>query len=117
METHTITTQQVDLEHDMDKSLMKKYLAVWCFLDQGMEGIPDLSNACIVNGKDEKAALKNFPEEIKKSMKGYGGAIIIGEIANNNIYPRTAYPSCNDWTKDSCLEYRRAVYDLYNKVK
>ena len=116
METHTITTQQVDLEHDMDKSLMKKYLAVWCFLDMGMEGIPDLSNACIVNGKDEKSALKNFPKEIKKSMKGYGCATIIGEIVNDHICPRTAYPSCNDWTKDNCLEYRRAVYDLYNKV-
>lgn len=34
---------------------MKKYLAVWCFLDMGMEGIPDLSNACIVNGSTLKA--------------------------------------------------------------
>ena len=96
---------------------LKKYLICWCFLDMGMEGIPDLSNACIVNGKDEKAALKNFPKEIKKSMQGYGCATIIGEIVNNNIYPRTAYPSCNDWTKDNCLEYRRVVYDLYDKVK
>ena len=96
---------------------MKKYLICWCFLDQGMEGIPDLSDACIIEAKDEKTALKKFPKEIKKLMKGYGGAIIIGEIVNNNIYPRTAYPSCNDWTKDSCLEYRRAVYDLYDRTK
>ena len=27
------------------------------------------------------------------------------------------YPSCNDWTKDNCLEYRRVVYNLYDKVK
>lgn len=96
---------------------MKNYLAVWCILDQGMEGIPGLFDACIVNGKDEKAALKKFPKEIKKIMKGYGCATIIGEIVNDNIYPRTAYPSCNDWTKDNCLEYRRVVYDLYDKVK
>ena len=96
---------------------MKKYLAAWCFLDMGMEGIPYLSDACIVEAKDEKTALKKFPKEIKKLMKGYGGAIIIGEIVNDNICPRTAYPSCNDWTKDNCLEYRRTVYDLYDKVK
>lgn len=96
---------------------MKKYLAVWCFLDMGMEGIPDLSNACIVNGKEEKSALKNFPKEIKKAFKGYGCATIIGEIVNDRICPRTAYPSCNDWTRDNCLEYRRVVYDLYDKVK
>lgn len=96
---------------------MKQYLICWCFLEQGMEGIPDLSNACIVEAKDEKAALKKFPKEIKKLMKGYGCATIIGEIVNDNICPRTAYPSCNDWTKDNCLEYRRVVYDLYDKVK
>ena len=102
---------------------MKKYLAVWCFLDMGMEGIPSLFNACILSGKDEKAALKNFPKEIKKKMKnllkmkGYGCATIIGEIVNDRICPRTAYPSCNDWTRDNCLEYRRVVYDLYDKVK
>ena len=96
---------------------LKKYLICWCFLFFFLEEIPDLSNACIVNGKDEKAALKKFPKEIKKSMHGYGCATIIGEIVNDNIYPRTAYPSCNDWTKDNCLEYRRVVYDLYDKVK
>ena len=26
---------------------MKKYLICWCFLDQGMEGIPALSNALL----------------------------------------------------------------------
>lgn len=87
------------------------------FFDMGMEGIPDLSNACIVSGKDEKDALKKFPKEIKKLMRGYGCATIIGEIVDDKISPRTAYPSCNAWTKDNCLEYRRAVYNLYDKVK
>ena len=67
--------------------------------------------------QDEKSALKNFPKEIKKEMQGYGCATIIGEIIDDHICPRTAYPSCNDWTKDNCLEYRRVVYDLYDKVK
>ena len=96
---------------------MKKYLICWCFLDMGMEGIPDLSNVCIVEAKDEKSALKNFPKKIKKSMKGCGCATIIGEIVENKVCPLTAYPECNDWTRDNCLEYRRVVYDLYDKVK
>ena len=68
---------------------MKKYLICWCFLDQGMEGIPDLSDACIIEAKDEKTALKKFPKEIKKLMKGYGGAIIIGESLKRIILDKS----------------------------
>ena len=95
---------------------MTKYLMCWCFLDQGMEGIPSLTDICIIEAKNEKDAIKKYPKEIKKQWQGYGNATIIGEIVENKICPRTAYPNCNDWTKDNCLEYRHIVYDLYNKI-
>ena len=95
---------------------MKKYLVVWCFLDMGMEGIPSLTDSVIIEAKDQKTAIKKFPNGIKKQWKGYGHPTVIGEIVDNKVCPRTAYPSCNNWTKDNCLEYRNCVYRIFDEM-
>ena len=95
---------------------MKNYLVVWCFLDMGMEGIPSLTDSIIVEAKNEKEAIKKFPKNIRKQWKGYGCPTVIGEIIDNKVCPRTAYPRCNDWTRDNCLEYRNCVYKIFDTM-
>ena len=50
---------------------MKEYFVALYFLDQGMEGIPNLTPAFIIEAKNEQEAIKKYPKEIKKNMKEF----------------------------------------------
>ena len=50
---------------------MKKYLICWYFLDQGMEGIPSLTDSFIVEAKDAKDAIHKFPSKLRHEYKGW----------------------------------------------
>ena len=48
---------------------MKEYFVACYFLDQGMEGIPNLTPAFIIEAKNEQEAIKKYPKEIKKEYE------------------------------------------------
>lgn len=79
---------------------MKKYLICWYFLDQGMEGIPSLTDSFIVEAKDAKDAIHKFPSKLKHEYKGWGHVCVLGEIVNNNVLVEKehyAYRNLVEW--------------------
>lgn len=85
---------------------MKKYLAVWCFLDQSMEGIPNLTPVFIIEAKNEQEAIKKYPKEIKKNMKGYGRVCVLGRIKDDVLLLEREY-----------FDIRLMIEDLYKTAK
>lgn len=70
---------------------MNEYFAAWYFLDQGMEGTPSLSPAFIIEAKNEKEAIKKYPKEIKKYMKGYGSVCVLDRIKDDELLLEREY--------------------------
>ena len=89
-----------------EKVKMKEYFVAWYFLDQGMEGIPNLTPAFIIEAKDEQEAIKKYPKEIKKNMKGYGRICVLGKIKDNELLLEREY-----------FNIRLLIEDLYKTAK
>lgn len=83
-----------------------KYFVALYFLDQGMEGIPNLTSAFIINAKNEQEAVKKYPKEIKKSMKGYGHVSVLGRIKDDVLVLEREY-----------FNIRLIIEDLYKTAK
>lgn len=85
---------------------MNEYFVAWYFLDQGMEGIPNLTSAFIIEAKNEQDAIKKYPKEIKKNMKGYGCICVLGRIEDDKLLLEREY-----------FDIRLMIEDLYKTAK
>ena len=85
---------------------MNEYFVAWYFLDQGIEGIPNLTPAFIIEAKNEQEAIKKYPKEIKKNMMGYGRACVLGKIKNDELLLEQEY-----------FNIRLLIEDLYKTAK
>lgn len=85
---------------------MKEYFVAWYFLDQGMEGTPNLTPAFIIEAKNEQEAVKKYPKEIKKSMQGYGHVCVLGRIKDDALLLEREY-----------FDIRLMIEDLYKTAK
>ena len=85
---------------------MKEYFVALYFLDQGMEGIPNLTPVFIIEAKNEQEAIKKYPKEIKKNMKGYGRICVFGRIKDDKLLLEREY-----------FDIRLMIEDLYKTAK
>lgn len=85
---------------------MKEYFVALYFLYQGMEGIPNLTPAFIIETKNEQEAIKKYPKEIKKNMKGYGRICVLGRIKDDKLLLEREY-----------FDIRLMIEDLYKTAK